>query len=201
MRHPKELEVQLPHSKKVEKFKLLGINEFNSDRKRMSVVVRAPDKKIYLYCKGADSILEKLLVPNQRHFEKTWEHLAVPFFLHSYSYCNSLVMLFLFVPAFVLRIFLYLLNPIHWRKLNFYQDKHHHSAQALFITCFCRHLRMRVCAHWFLLIVKSPKMSINPGDIDTKKHPWNLERKEMKLYALNPNIPTFSAWLKFAERG
>eukprot|EP00026_Physarum_polycephalum_P001132 Phypoly_transcript_01133.p1 GENE.Phypoly_transcript_01133~~Phypoly_transcript_01133.p1 ORF type:complete len:1186 (+),score=224.50 Phypoly_transcript_01133:531-3560(+) len=36
-------------------FELLNVLEFNSNRKRMSVVVKDPEGKIYLYCKGADS--------------------------------------------------------------------------------------------------------------------------------------------------
>jgi len=46
----------------------------------MSVVVKAPDKKYYLYCKGADAIIEKLLMPGQKIKEKTWEHLMVSVF-------------------------------------------------------------------------------------------------------------------------
>lgn len=42
---------------KVLKFQLLHVLEFNSTRKRMSVIVKAPDGKIVLYTKGADSII------------------------------------------------------------------------------------------------------------------------------------------------
>ena len=45
------------------KYKLLNIIEFDSTRKRMSVIVRDPDGKIMLFCKGADSIIEKRLIP------------------------------------------------------------------------------------------------------------------------------------------
>jgi phospholipid-translocating ATPase len=41
----------------VERWTLLRVLEFNSTRKRMSVVVRAPDGRIVLYCKGADSVI------------------------------------------------------------------------------------------------------------------------------------------------
>jgi len=34
-----------------EEYEVLTVIEFTSARKRMSVIVRAPDKKIYLYCK------------------------------------------------------------------------------------------------------------------------------------------------------
>lgn len=51
--------------KKVEKFKLLNLIEFDSARKRMTVVVKTPDDKILCICKGADSIIEKRLKPGQ----------------------------------------------------------------------------------------------------------------------------------------
>jgi phospholipid-transporting ATPase len=38
--------------------KLLNVLEFNSDRKRMSVIVRFPDNSIQLFCKGAVSHLK-----------------------------------------------------------------------------------------------------------------------------------------------
>ena len=42
-------------------YKLLNVIEFDSDRKRMSVIVRTPEDKILVLCKGADSVIEKLL--------------------------------------------------------------------------------------------------------------------------------------------
>jgi magnesium-transporting ATPase (P-type) len=45
------------------KYKLLNVFEFNSDRKRMSVVVRTPDNRIMIVCKGADSIINARLAP------------------------------------------------------------------------------------------------------------------------------------------
>lgn len=38
-------------------YELLAILDFNNVRKRMSVIVRAPDGTISLYCKGADSVI------------------------------------------------------------------------------------------------------------------------------------------------
>src|SRR5262249_26060065 len=38
-------------------FELLNVLEFNSTRKRMSVIVRTPAGRIVLYCKGADSVI------------------------------------------------------------------------------------------------------------------------------------------------
>ena len=53
------------------KYKLLHVFEFNSDRKRMSVVVRTPQNKIMIVCKGADSIINARLLPGQQHVEET----------------------------------------------------------------------------------------------------------------------------------
>lgn len=43
------------------KYKLLNVIEFDSTRKRMSVIVRTQENKIMMICKGADSIIEKRL--------------------------------------------------------------------------------------------------------------------------------------------
>lgn len=40
---------------------MLNVIEFNSTRKRMTVVVRCPDGVLKVMCKGADSILYPLL--------------------------------------------------------------------------------------------------------------------------------------------
>ena len=53
--------IELRKNGKLIKIGLLNTIEFTSDRKRMSVVIRLPDGKIKLLCKGADSvILERL---------------------------------------------------------------------------------------------------------------------------------------------
>ncbi|KKK26364.1 hypothetical protein ARAM_007773 [Aspergillus rambellii] len=44
-----------------ETYEIMDIIEFSSARKRMSVVVRMPDQRICLFCKGADSVLMRLL--------------------------------------------------------------------------------------------------------------------------------------------
>ena len=46
-------------------YKLLNLIEFDSTRKRMTVIVRTPEDKILVLCKGADSIIEKRLKPGQ----------------------------------------------------------------------------------------------------------------------------------------
>ncbi|KAJ8645003.1 hypothetical protein MRB53_006751 [Persea americana] len=57
-------------------FKILNLLEFNSKRKRMSVIVRDQDGQILLLCKGADSIIFERLSKNGRaHEEETIKHL------------------------------------------------------------------------------------------------------------------------------
>lgn len=76
---------------KTEVYELLCILDFNNVRKRMSVILRGPNGKIRLYCKGADSIVyDHLQEGNDDIKNKTQEHLNV-------SYAHSLVVLFLYV--------------------------------------------------------------------------------------------------------
>ncbi|KAA8532783.1 hypothetical protein F0562_032816 [Nyssa sinensis] len=57
--------------KKVERlYKLLNVIEFNSSRKRMSVIVRNEEGKLLLLCKGADSVMFERLAKNGREFEE-----------------------------------------------------------------------------------------------------------------------------------
>ena len=48
------------------KYELLEVFPFNSDRKRMSVVIRDTKGLIKLYIKGADSIIKARLSPHQK---------------------------------------------------------------------------------------------------------------------------------------
>jgi len=50
-RTPNFVEIRALESEEREKFEILNVLEFTSTRKRMSVIVRAPDGKIRLYCK------------------------------------------------------------------------------------------------------------------------------------------------------
>ena len=59
----------------IRKYKLLNLIEFDSTRKRMTVVVRTPEDKILVICKGADSIIEKRLKPNQASLDQTQKYL------------------------------------------------------------------------------------------------------------------------------
>lgn len=56
-------------------FQILNVCEFNSTRKRMSLVLKGPDEKIKLYCKGADSVILERLAPNDPFEEQTLHHL------------------------------------------------------------------------------------------------------------------------------
>ncbi|KAK4508727.1 hypothetical protein PRZ48_002466 [Zasmidium cellare] len=60
-------------------FHVLNILEFNSTRKRMSSIIRMPDGKIILFCKGADSIIySRLKKGEQAELRKsTAEHLEM----------------------------------------------------------------------------------------------------------------------------
>ncbi|KIW09243.1 hypothetical protein, variant 1 [Verruconis gallopava] len=60
-------------------YTVLDMIEFNSTRKRMSVIVRMPDNKIVLFCKGADSIIYgRLKKGEQRELRQTTaEHLEM----------------------------------------------------------------------------------------------------------------------------
>ncbi|XP_011342316.1 probable phospholipid-transporting ATPase IA isoform X3 [Ooceraea biroi] len=71
------------------RYEILNVIEFTSVRKRMSVVVRTPDGKIKVLCKGADSVIYERLTPtpvetsdlDQEHVddfrETTLEHLEM----------------------------------------------------------------------------------------------------------------------------
>ena len=48
------------------KYELLNVIEYNSERKRMSVIVKAPNGEIKVLCKGADSVLTPLLSDSEQ---------------------------------------------------------------------------------------------------------------------------------------
>eukprot|EP00002_Diphylleia_rotans_P008224 TRINITY_DN1796_c0_g1_i14.p1 TRINITY_DN1796_c0_g1~~TRINITY_DN1796_c0_g1_i14.p1 ORF type:complete len:2047 (+),score=311.96 TRINITY_DN1796_c0_g1_i14:175-6315(+) len=56
-------------------YEILNINEFNSVRKRMSIIVKTPEDKIMLFCKGADSVMLERLSPNQPSIQDTLSHI------------------------------------------------------------------------------------------------------------------------------
>jgi P-type E1-E2 ATPase len=57
------------------KYELLNVIEFDSARKRMTVIVRTPENKVMVICKGADSIIEKRLRPGQNEMHQTNKYL------------------------------------------------------------------------------------------------------------------------------
>uniref|UniRef100_A0A671VP61 Phospholipid-transporting ATPase n=1 Tax=Sparus aurata TaxID=8175 RepID=A0A671VP61_SPAAU len=52
-------------------YEMLALLDFNSDRKRMSIILKFPDGRVRLYCKGADTVIYERLSPNSRHKETT----------------------------------------------------------------------------------------------------------------------------------
>lgn len=57
-------------------YELLAVLDFNNVRKRMSVIVRSPEGKLTLYCKGADTIIFERLHPScSKLVEVTTNHL------------------------------------------------------------------------------------------------------------------------------
>ncbi|KAK1419813.1 hypothetical protein QVD17_29172 [Tagetes erecta] len=65
------IELDPVSKKRVERtYELLNVLEFNSARKRMSVIVRDEDGKLLLLCKGADSVMFERLAKNGIEFEE-----------------------------------------------------------------------------------------------------------------------------------
>ena len=61
---------------KTEIYEILDVIEFNSDRKRMSMILKTPDDKIIVFCKGADSVLWPLMKETP-HKEATENNIQV----------------------------------------------------------------------------------------------------------------------------
>ncbi|ORX91371.1 phospholipid-transporting ATPase [Basidiobolus meristosporus CBS 931.73] len=72
-RRPKSVTINIRGEDK--EFEILNICEFNSTRKRMSAIVRGPDGKIKLYCKGADTVILERLAPQNPFLASTVAHL------------------------------------------------------------------------------------------------------------------------------
>jgi len=71
-------QVQVEVADELRVFEILNVCEFNSTRKRMSCVVRMPDGRLILLCKGADNVICSLLSFSERHApltERTQRHL------------------------------------------------------------------------------------------------------------------------------
>ncbi|GAA5846250.1 hypothetical protein JCM3766R1_000765 [Sporobolomyces carnicolor] len=73
-RKPQSVFVEI--SGREREYQVLNILEFNSTRKRMSSIIRTPEGKIKLYCKGADTVIfERLAAEGQVFNETTSNHL------------------------------------------------------------------------------------------------------------------------------
>ena len=55
---------------------VLAVLEFNSDRKRMSIIARCPDGKVRLFCKGADTMIMARVQPTQPRISNVRMHLV-----------------------------------------------------------------------------------------------------------------------------
>ncbi|OIV94546.1 hypothetical protein TanjilG_25608 [Lupinus angustifolius] len=80
-RTPTTIYVRESHVEKMGKiqdvsYEILNVLEFNSTRKRQSVVCRYPDGRLVLYCKGADTVIFERLADDYNSIKKvTREHL------------------------------------------------------------------------------------------------------------------------------
>ncbi|XP_033111210.1 phospholipid-transporting ATPase IB-like [Anneissia japonica] len=59
----------------VERYYILNVLEFTSQRKRMSTIVRTEDGRIFVLCKGADTVIYDRLGKDQEFKESTLQHL------------------------------------------------------------------------------------------------------------------------------
>ncbi|KAH1239249.1 Phospholipid-transporting ATPase 3 [Glycine max] len=81
LRTPTMVYVRESHVEKMGKvqdvsYEILNVLEFNSTRKRQSVVCRYPDGRLVLYCKGADNVVYERLADGNNNIKKvTREHL------------------------------------------------------------------------------------------------------------------------------
>jgi phospholipid-transporting ATPase len=72
-RKPKSVTISV-EGKDIE-YEILTVNEFNSTRKRMSVLVRDPRGNVKLLIKGADTVIYERLKPGCSYIDKTSSHL------------------------------------------------------------------------------------------------------------------------------
>jgi len=73
-RRPKSVSVLVDEEGEKE-YEVLNICEFNSTRKRMSAILRCPDGKVRIYCKGADTVILERLARDNRYVDLTTQHL------------------------------------------------------------------------------------------------------------------------------
>lgn len=58
-------------------YEVIAILDFNSDRKRMSIILKLADGTIRLYCKGADTVIYERLHPESENMETTQTELDI----------------------------------------------------------------------------------------------------------------------------
>jgi phospholipid-translocating ATPase len=66
------MKLTTPFSDKADEYELLHVLEFNSARKRMSVILRKldEDNRLFLLCKGADNVIFERLAPGNEEIKK-----------------------------------------------------------------------------------------------------------------------------------
>ncbi|KAI9763285.1 MAG: hypothetical protein M1840_000767 [Geoglossum simile] len=57
----------------IDLYEVLNVVEFSSQRRRMSIIVRFPNSRICIFCKGADSVMMQLLKHSKLAIEKALE--------------------------------------------------------------------------------------------------------------------------------
>ncbi|KAF9183871.1 hypothetical protein BGZ51_003705 [Haplosporangium sp. Z 767] len=72
-RRPRSVNINVGRNDR--EYEILNVCEFNSTRKRMSTIVRGPDRKIKLYCKGADTVILERLGSGNEFMDATLQHL------------------------------------------------------------------------------------------------------------------------------
>eukprot|EP01118_Nematostelium_gracile_P019227 TRINITY_DN8839_c0_g1_i2.p1 TRINITY_DN8839_c0_g1~~TRINITY_DN8839_c0_g1_i2.p1 ORF type:complete len:1148 (-),score=269.15 TRINITY_DN8839_c0_g1_i2:58-3234(-) len=72
-RTPRTLTIRVEGNR--QDYDLLHTLEFTNERKRMSVILRSPDRRLLLFCKGADTTVLPLLAPDQPFLQDTTSHL------------------------------------------------------------------------------------------------------------------------------
>ncbi|KAH7279146.1 hypothetical protein KP509_37G007200 [Ceratopteris richardii] len=75
-RTPTSIRVRESHVEKIGRmqdveYEILNVLEFNSTRKRQSVICRYPNGRLVLYCKGADSVIYERLMERHNPFKDT----------------------------------------------------------------------------------------------------------------------------------
>lgn len=71
-RNNQEIEIEVMGQ--IERYQPLRVLEFNSSRKRMSVIVRQPDGRLLMICKGADSVIyQRLKADHDRNLKNQTE--------------------------------------------------------------------------------------------------------------------------------